>query len=244
MCSRGVSNGPWCSLPPPFLFHFLITSPLPCLAGAQKRLSLRYFHLPHHPTLPGYSMTPQQQEMGICSTRFSFPHSVCFSLLTPFLRAHTLGTGHRSFQAPWVWRGNYSPFWSPPAPHRCHCFLLNFEKGSSSIISHSSHGGRWQQWYQPTSLLLLVYNNQPIWLKIILLPLVCIDTIRTLRCHGFRYLLQQSGQEDRGGKRETYCRSLCSSQTGSLNEQSHPSSVSTLWLLPLHHNPTLSCSSS
>lgn len=75
MCSRGVSNGPWRSLPPPFPFHFLITSPLPSLTGAQTRLSLRYFHLPLHPTLPGSSMTPQQQEMGICSTRFSLPHS-------------------------------------------------------------------------------------------------------------------------------------------------------------------------
>lgn len=27
MCSRGVSNGPWLSFPPPFPFHFLITSP-------------------------------------------------------------------------------------------------------------------------------------------------------------------------------------------------------------------------
>lgn len=42
MCSWGVSNGPWLFYPPPLPFHFLITSPLPSLTGAQTRLSLRY----------------------------------------------------------------------------------------------------------------------------------------------------------------------------------------------------------
>lgn len=42
MCSWGVSNGPWLFFPPPLPFHFLITSPLPSLTGAQTRLSLRY----------------------------------------------------------------------------------------------------------------------------------------------------------------------------------------------------------
>lgn len=50
MCSRGVSNGPWHSFPPPLPFHFLITSPLPSLTGAQTRLSLCYstFHSNPH----------------------------------------------------------------------------------------------------------------------------------------------------------------------------------------------------
>lgn len=86
MCSWGVSNGPWLSFPPPFPFHFLITSPLPYLSRAQTRLSLCYFHLPLHPTLPGSSVTPQRQEMGICNTRFSLllRGFLCTICLSPF----------------------------------------------------------------------------------------------------------------------------------------------------------------
>lgn len=42
MWGWGGSNGPWLSFPPPLPFHFLITSPLPSLTGAQTRLSLCY----------------------------------------------------------------------------------------------------------------------------------------------------------------------------------------------------------
>lgn len=75
-----------------FPFHFLITSPLPSLTRAQTRLSLRYFHLPLHPTLPGSSMTPQRQEMAICNTHFSlwlrgFSCAMCLSPL-PSERTH------------------------------------------------------------------------------------------------------------------------------------------------------------
>lgn len=37
-----LSNGPWLSFRPPLPFHFLITSPLPSLTGAQTRLPLCY----------------------------------------------------------------------------------------------------------------------------------------------------------------------------------------------------------
>lgn len=123
----------------------------------------------------------------------------------------------------------------------CHCSLLDFE-WALLYYPHSSHSGshRSASSVSPrlTSLLLLVCDTQHISLEIIFLLLICGGTISTSRCHGVSYLSQQRRQEDGGRDQGTYCLSVCSSQTGSLNERSHPSSVSTLCLFPLHQSPS------
>lgn len=122
MCSWGVFSGPWLSFPPPLPSHFLITSPLPSLTGAQTRLSLRYSTfrsvphflavLRHDPAVTGNG----HLQRSFLSLAQCLSHTLRLSPPPTSLQAHTLGTGHRSFQAPWVWWGNYSPLWSPPAP--------------------------------------------------------------------------------------------------------------------------------
>lgn len=102
MCSWSVSIGPWLSFPPPLPFHFLITSPLPSLTGAQSRLSLHdsiFCSVPHFlavlrrdPTATGNGHFPPPCSMPLA-------HTICFSP-PPLFQVHTLGTGHRSFQAP------------------------------------------------------------------------------------------------------------------------------------------------
>lgn len=123
MCSRGVSNGPWLSFPQPLPFHFLITSPLPSsLEFRQDYPSVIPPSAPSHTSWWRSGMTLRWQEMGICDGHLSLlPSLLLHASLAHYvsrssLRAHTLGTGHRSFQEPWVWWGNYFPFWSPPAP--------------------------------------------------------------------------------------------------------------------------------
>lgn len=129
----------------------------------------------------------------------------------------------------------------------CRRSLLDFE-WAFLYYPYSSHSGSHHSTSgvspRPTSLLLLVCDSQTIRLVIIFLLLVRSGTISASRCHGVSYLSQQRRQEDGGRDRGTYCLSVCSSQAGSLNERSHPSSVSTLCLFPPHHSPSPLCSSS
>ena len=203
---------------PPLPFHFLITSPLPSLAGAQTRLSPPLFHLPLLPTLPcGAQAWPRGDRKWVFATVISLPLP---SLFAPRLRAHTLGTGHRSLQAPWVCWGNYSPFWSPPSPLASdHWSTLSGPSSIIPILPHSgSHHSASGVCPRLTSLL------QPISRRIIFLPLVRGGTIGTSRCHSVSHLSQRRRQEDGGRDQGAYWLSVCSSQTGSMSERNHPSS--------------------
>lgn len=199
MCSQGVSNGLWCSLPPPFPFYFLITSPLPSLLGAQTRLSLRYFHLPLHPTLPGSSMTPQQQEMGLFSVHFFFS-PLCVFLVTHPLppSAHTLNRSQIISSTLSVARQLLYLLVTSSLP-LCHHFHLRLKSAPpllSPILHMLGDDSSCISTELTSLLLLLVCHSLPIRLTITLLPLVCSGTICTLRCYSVSYLLLQRGQED------------------------------------------------
>lgn len=123
----------------------------------------------------------------------------------------------------------------------CQRALFDFE-WALVYYRHSSHSGshRSASGVSPrlASLLLLACDSQPLRLGIVYVLQVCSRTISTSRCHRVSYLSQQRRQEDGGRDQRTYCLSVCSSQPGSLDEGSHPSSISTLCSLPLHHSPS------
>lgn len=248
MCSWGGSNGPWLSFPPPLPFHFLITSPLPSLTGAQTRLSLCYStfrSVPHF--LAALRHDPAAAGNGHLQRSFLsllLHAALAHHFSRPSLGAHTHLEQVVSSTLSVV-RQLLSPLVTSSAPSTAPCSTLS---GHLLYYPHPSHSGSRHSASSVsprlTSLLLLMWDSQPISLGSIFLLLVCSGAISASRCHTVSYLSQQRRQEDGGWDRGTYCLSVCSSQTGSLNERSHPSSVATLCLFPLHHSPSPLCSSS
>lgn len=137
MCSWGVFSGPWLSFPPPLPSHFLITSPLPSLTGAQTRLSLRYSTfrsvphflavLRHDPAVTGNG----HLQRSFLSLAQCLSHTLRLS--PPHLpsSAHTWNRSQIISSTLSVVRQLLSPLVTSSAPATAHCSTLS---GPSSII--------------------------------------------------------------------------------------------------------------
>lgn len=212
------------------------------------------FHLPLRPTLPGGAQAwPRGDRKWAFATVISLscPHSCSIPLshtvtlapTPPSKRTHSEQvTDHFKH----LECGEAITLPSGHLQRPCHRSLLHSE-WALLRYPHSSHSGSHHSasGVRPTTHISTAAGvRQPISWGIIFLLLVRSGTIGTSRCHSVSYLSQQRRQEDGGRDRGAYCLSVCSSPTGSLNERSHPSSVSTLCLFPPHHSPSPLCSSS
>lgn len=127
---------------PSLPFHFLITAPPPTsLAESRTRLFLHYSIFS---TVPHFLLVLRCDPIATENGHLQWSLLSCASFLTPCLlhtmyvslspqhlfQACTLGTGHRSVQAPRVWWGNYSSFCSPLAA--AHCSSVS---GPSAVIT-------------------------------------------------------------------------------------------------------------
>lgn len=184
-------------------------------------------------------MTPRRQEMGICNSHFSL--LLLASLLSPLpSSAHTWNRSQIISSTLSVVRQLLSLLVTSSAPATSPCSTLS---GPSSIIPILHTVG------VIAPLVVSAYHSHlffcwcatvwPISLGIIFLLLVCNWLLSAHQ--GAAVLVICRGRGDRKTEAETrgtHRLSVCSSQTGSLNERSHPSSVSTLCLFPPHHSPS------
>lgn len=245
MCSRGVSNGPWHSFPPPLPFHFLITSPLPSLTGAQTRLSLRYSTFHSNPHFLAQAWPHGSRKWAFATViSLSCPMPPSHNMyLAPPSSAHTWNGSQIISSTLNAVRQLLSLLVTSSPPDTAPCSTLS---GPSSIISIPHSVG------VTTLLVVSAHDSRLYYCRCSTAHLsawkssFCCWSAAVLSAHqgAQSYLSQNRRQEDGGRDQAMYCLSVCSSQTGSLNEWSHPSSISTLCLFPLHHSPHVRHSSS
>lgn len=147
MCSRGVSNGPWLSFPPPFPFHFLITSP-PALShwSSDKIIPLLF-----SPSTPSHTswLKHDPKEAGNGHLQYSFLSlALCLScticLPPPLLPgAHTWNRSQIISSTLSVVRQLLSLLVTSSHPAASPCLTL---RGPSSIISIPHTRGSLQLW--------------------------------------------------------------------------------------------------